>query len=108
MSLATISAAAPSNDEFVRVRQRAAWLRQARTLPTRQLPLRRVASYATPDIRHPVFKDYTLDCGHHYGHIPMKRGPDGRFHIAHRMRCPLCGVQQLQSQHPPEPARSAG
>jgi len=75
-----------------RVLQREAWLRQARRIPTRHHPLRQVSASVLPDPRHPIFRDYTLVCGHRYGHVPLKRGADGRFHVAHRMRCPLCAV----------------
>jgi hypothetical protein len=75
-----------------RVQQREAWLRQARRIPSRHHPLRQVTAAVLPDPRHPIFRDYTLACGHSYGHIPLKRSADGRFHVAHRMRCPLCAV----------------
>jgi len=67
-------------------------LRQARTIPTRRHPMRQVVSSYSPDQRHPIFKDYVLACGHRYPHVAMRRGADGRFHIARCMRCPLCAV----------------
>lgn len=67
-------------------------MRQARSIPTRQHPLRRVVAYSTPDPRHPIFKDYILQCSHRFSHIPMRRGADQRYHVAKAMRCPLCAV----------------
>lgn len=56
----------------------------------RKQVLRTVLWWSTPDSKHPFFKDLHLDCGHVLVHRPMKKGQDGRFHIAKRVRCPCC------------------
>ncbi len=107
MSTATIQPAAPAAQPatpaapaahpqrvptavFVRARDLA--LRRASLIPTRQHPLRRVLRYSTPDARRPWLKDYVLVCGHRYPHVPLRRGADGRMHVAATMRCPLCAA----------------
>lgn len=54
------------------------------------LPLRPVLRFSTPDPRHPFYKDYHMACGHVLVHRPLKRGADGRYHVARRLGCPLC------------------
>jgi hypothetical protein len=59
-------------------------------MSTATLPLRPVLRWSTPDQRKPWFKDYVLACGHRLVHRPLKRGLDGRLHVAHRLGCPHC------------------
>jgi len=54
------------------------------------LPIRPVLRWSTPDPRKPWFKDYVLVCGHRLVHRPLRRGTDGRMHVASRLACPLC------------------
>lgn len=54
-------------------------------------PVFRVMRWSTPDSRKPWFKDYVLACGHVLVHRPLRRGSDGRLHVAQRMPCPHCG-----------------
>lgn len=61
--------------------------------PTRHLPIRPVLRFSTPDPRHPFYKDYHMGCGHVLVHRPLKRGADGRYHVARRLACPLCALQ---------------
>ncbi|MBN8524807.1 MAG: hypothetical protein J0M02_05670 [Planctomycetes bacterium] len=53
-------------------------------------PIRPVLRWLTPDPRHPWFKDYVLSCGHRLVHRPLRRGSDGRMHVARRLACPHC------------------
>jgi hypothetical protein len=46
--------------------------------------------WSTPDSRHPFCKDLHLDCGHVLVNRPMRRGDDGKFHVAKRVRCSCC------------------
>lgn len=57
---------------------------------TATLPLRPVLRFSTPDPRKPWFKDYVLACGHRLVHRPLRRGSDGRLHVASRLACPHC------------------
>lgn len=61
--------------------------------PTRHLPIRPVLRFSTPDPRHPYYKDYHMLCGHVLVHRPLRRGPDGKYHVARRLACPLCAQQ---------------
>ncbi|MEK7413718.1 MAG: hypothetical protein AAB263_10440 [Planctomycetota bacterium] len=72
-----------------------------RTPARRRLPIRRILRWTTPDVRRPWFKDYILDCGHILVHRPLRRGPDGRLHIAHRVSCPLCHSLPLSRELAP-------
>lgn len=64
--------------------------------PTRHLPIRPVLRFSTPDPRHPYYKDYHMVCGHVLVHRPLRRGSDGRYHVARRLACPLCARLAVQ------------
>jgi len=53
-------------------------------------PIRSVLWWSTPDSRHPFCKDLHLDCGHVLVNRPMRKGDDGKFHVAKRVRCTCC------------------
>ncbi len=53
-------------------------------------PIRSVLWWSTPDSRHSFYKDLHLDCGHVLVNRPMRKGEDGKFHVAKRVRCTCC------------------
>jgi len=66
-------------------------------------PVRSVLWWSTPDTRHPFCKDLHLDCGHVLVNRPMRKGDDGKYHVAKRVRC-ICCAQGV----PAKPKRLPG
>lgn len=65
-------------------------------------PMRYVVRWSSPDPRHRFYVDLVMNCGHTLAHRPLRRGPDGRFHVPKRQRCPVCTARGCdQPANPP-------